>query len=146
MIINKFQTLSGCAELFIALESENKGSFRSEVSAVLCELKTAIPANFKLVWVRFHVSDIANQYAEIESLTHELSAMIAVTGQAPLSGAHIAVEAYAVDMSGTIQCDDGNICKLDFENYSQIFFVDHLDEPCHFLFDVVIVSLKREGD
>ena len=122
MIINKFYTSVGCAELFIALESENKSNFRSEISAVVCELQTAIPANFKLVWVRFHVSDIANQYAEIESATRELSAMIAVTGQAPLSGAHVAVEAYAVDMAGTIQCDDNSICKLDFENYSQLFF------------------------
>ena len=122
MIINKFQTSVGCSELFIALESVNKSSFRNEIAAVICELQTAIPSNFKLIWVRFHVSDIANQYAEIESATRELSAMIAVTGQAPLSGAHVAVEAYAVDMTGTIQCDDNSICKLDFENYSQIFF------------------------
>ena len=122
MIINKFQTSVGCAELFIALESVNQSSFRNEITAVICELQTAIPSNFKLIWARFHVSDIANQYAEIESATRDLSAMIAVTGQAPLSGAHVAVEAYAVDMTGTIQCDDNSICKLDFENYSQIFF------------------------
>ena len=122
MIINKFQTSAGCAELFIALESEAQSDFRREISSVVCELQTAIPANFKLVWIRFHASDIANQYAEIERAAKDLSAMIAVTGQAPLSGAHIAVEAYAVDMTGTIQCDDSNMCKLDFENYSQIFF------------------------
>lgn len=122
MIINKFQTSAGCAELFITLESEAKGDFGREAVSVICELQTAVPANFKLVWVRFHLSDIANQYAEIENATRELSALVAVTGQAPLSGAHIAAEAYAVDMTGTIQCDDNSICKLDFENYSQIFF------------------------
>ncbi len=122
MIINKFYTDAGCAELFISSESERRESFRDEVVTTLCELQTAIPSNFKLVWVRFHVSDIANQCAEIESATRELPAMISVVGQAPLSGAHIAVEAYAIDADCTIECNDNSVCKIDFENYSQLFF------------------------
>ena len=122
MIVNKFFTDSGCAELFIAAESEVRDSFRDELVTTLCELQTAVPANFRLVWIRFHVSDIANQYAEIENATRELQAMVAVTGQAPLSGAHIAIEAYAVETDSTIESPDSSICKIDFENYSQLFF------------------------
>ena len=122
MIINKFFTNAGCAELFIASESETRESFRDEVVTVLCELQTAVPAGFKLVWIRFHVSDIANQYADIENATREIPAMISVVGQAPLSGAHIAIEAYAVDADCTLECDDNAVCKIDFQNYSQLFF------------------------
>ena len=122
MIVNKFFTNAGCAELFIASESEYRESFKDEVVTVLCELHTAIPANFKLVWIRFHVSDIANQYADIESVTREIPAMISVVGQAPLSGAHIAIEAYAIDADCTLECNDNAVCKIDFQNYSQLFF------------------------
>lgn len=122
MITNKFYTPEGCAELFITLESKAASNFKDEVNEVINELQTAIPATFKLIWIRFHVSDIANQFAEIENAGKNLSAMIAVTGQAPLSGAHIAVEAYAVDLTTSIQYDNNNFCKLDFENYTQIFF------------------------
>ena len=122
MIINKFHTSDGCAELFITLESKAVSSFKTEVNAVISELQTAIPENFKLVWVRFHASDIANQFAEIENESKKLSAMIAVTGQAPLSGAHLAVEAYAIEATASVKCDSNNLCRIDFENYTQIFF------------------------
>ncbi|MBE6388193.1 MAG: hypothetical protein E7045_09070 [Lentisphaerae bacterium] len=122
MVINKFQTPGGCSELFIALESTGRETFKDEVTSALCELQTAIPSKFKLIWARFHVSDIANQYADIYSATREISAMISITGQAPLSGAHIAVEAYAIEADCTVECNDNSVCKIDFANYSQMFF------------------------
>ena len=122
MIISKFHPADGCGELFIALESSPRPVFREEVVSTLCELQTSIPAKYKLVWIRFHVSDIANQYAEICNATREIPAMVAVTGQAPLSGAHLAIEAYAIDADCTIECNDSNLCKIDFANYSWLFF------------------------
>ena len=122
MIINKFQTSGGCTELFFAFESERKKEFKEEVSGTIAALLAAVPESAKLVWVRFHVSDIANQYAEIMSGMKDISAVVAITGQAPLSGAHIAVEAYALEGNFELAFDGNNFCQVTFPNYRQLFF------------------------
>lgn len=122
MIINKFQTPGGCTELFFASESERKKDFKAEVAATVSDLLAAVPEKAKLIWVRFHVSDIANQYADIIAGMKDVAAVIAVTGQAPLSGAHIAVEAYALEGDFELEFKGGNFCQVIFPNYKQLFF------------------------
>ena len=122
MIVNKFVTTEGCAELFVASESVPCGSFKAELAAVLCELTAAVPQEFKLVWVRFHVSDIANQYADIQEAVKGIPAMFSVVGQAPLSGAHIAVEAYAVGGKNIGVSVGSGLCTVAFANYRHCYF------------------------
>ena len=122
MIINKFFSPNGCAELFIAAESGLCDSFKAETSALICELLTAVPAEYHLVWVRFHVSDIANQYADIVNAARDIPAMISVVGQAPLSGAHIAVEAYAVSGAAVEFSEEHDFSEVCFDNYNHTFF------------------------
>lgn len=122
MIINKFQAPGGCTELFFAAESERQPDFKTEVSQTVSSLLSALPENAQLVWVRFHVSDIANQYAAIMEVMKSVQVVVAVTGQAPLSGAHIAVEAYALEGDFQIEFEANNFCKVTFANYTQLFF------------------------
>ena len=122
MIINKFQTSGGCTELFFAAESERNKDFKTEVEQVVFSVVSALPENASLVWMRFHVSDIANQYAVIMDVMNGINAVVAVTGQAPLSGAHIAVEAYALEGDCKVEFKSKNFCKVTFANYTQLFF------------------------
>ena len=55
-----FTSNQGVAEIFVALEGTCHNSFRAEMEALLRELDGELDGA-KLVWIKFHVSDVVNQ-------------------------------------------------------------------------------------
>lgn len=110
-------------ERYFALTSTPAGSFSDELEEVLDRL-ASLSADFKIVWARFHLSDIANQY---DALTRRLSAsgfpaVFSAVGQAPANGGKLALEAWAVSSGEVRLSPDGRCAELKLENYRMLFF------------------------
>ena len=77
--------------------------------------------------MRFHISDIANQYALLRALTEKLPSLVSIVGQPPADGSRIAMEAWAPDQSVTWHFDDKHAIAA-LRNYRLLF---HKSRPAH---------------
>lgn len=108
-------------EEFFTIYSKSNLNFGLEASEIINEL-VEFAKNRQLVWVRFHLSDIANQFCELESLLHnKISCACSFVGQAPANGSKIALEAYAVRNHQVVVNSSENVI-LDLNNYKLNFF------------------------
>ena len=112
-----------CNELFFCGESVPSADFCREIRNLIVSTLEELPADFKPVWFRFHVSDIANQEDLLRNVLAEMKIDFAVSiiGQAPLSGAHAALEAYFVKNAVCTVPEPGQ-SMLENEPYRQLFF------------------------
>lgn len=108
-------------EKYFALTSSPAEYFGIELRRVWDELLEK-STGFKLVWVRFHLSDIANQYEELAGFLSGYTAAFSAVGQAPVNGGKIALEAWAVSSGELEVSDDGHCAELCTGGYKFLFF------------------------
>ena len=90
-----FTSNQGVAETFVALEGTPRGCFREETEALLHKLEDELDGA-KLVWIKFHVSDVVNQKTIIDDVMADGCCLYSVIGQAPTNGSRVSLEAYAL--------------------------------------------------
>lgn len=94
-------------ELYLARCATPQASFAAELESLLAELSSYLPTH-RVVWLRFHVSDISNQYAILSQILANASFAAqpfiwSAVGQAPCNRAKIAMEAYLLPQSDRIR-------------------------------------------
>ncbi len=112
-----FVSASGMAETYFAMTSRPGADFRSELEGLL-ERYARQAGDSVCVWLRFHVSDVANQAAILRECVGEF---VPVVGQAPANGARIALEAWHLP-AGTPLSVQESCRKLSLKNYRQLYF------------------------
>lgn len=105
------------AEHWFAMSSVPGADFREEAAALLARYG-ALSAGTVRVWIRFHLSDIANQAADLRRILGEDAPMV---GQPPAGGGRIALE--ACHLSGVPEpVEDGECRELRLKHYRQLWF------------------------
>ena len=79
----------------MALEGTPSGCFREETEALLHKLEDELDGA-KLVWIKFHVSDVVNQKTIIDDVMADGCCLYSVIGQAPTNGSRVSLEDYAL--------------------------------------------------
>ncbi len=115
--LNVFSPPGGVAEFFYAMQSTPGRNFEAELRELLVRYRERSAGTIP-VWIRFHLSDIANQTAIVRQLAGPEPALI---GQPPADGARIALEAYHLP-EGTQVLRDSGRTELRLKNYRQLFF------------------------
>ena len=105
-------------EHWFAMSSVPGGDFREEATALLARY-AALSAGSLRVWIRFHLSDIANQAADLRRILGEDVPMV---GQPPAGGGRIALEAYHISGGGSLLLEDNDYRELRLANYRQLWF------------------------
>ena len=117
-----FTSNQGVAEIFVALEGTCHNSFRAEMEALLRELDGELDGA-KLVWIKFHVSDVVNQKKIIDDVMADGCCLYSVIGQAPVNGSRVSLEAYALS-DGDISyagADEATV-SVALKNYRLMYF------------------------
>ncbi len=116
--MTNFSTFS--EEFFYAAVSQPQGNFRSQAMQLLEQYQKAM-AGTTPVWLRFHLSDISNQAEELSALVASCGGIISMTGQPPVNGAKLALEAY--HLAGNIQSSQtDSLLELRLKNYKFLYF------------------------
>ena len=116
-------------ESFFCGVSSFEKDFYTEVKNLLDAALSGAPSTSVPVWLRFHLSDIANQEDILRRVLNDSSCRfaVAVTGQAPLCGAHAGLEAYFFDRNAVSYPVSGRSC-IENAHYRQYFFnTPHLE-------------------
>jgi enamine deaminase RidA (YjgF/YER057c/UK114 family) len=93
-MVKTFQTPTGAKEIFFAGSSKFNPNFNIELNELLNECLAS--SSTKPVWMRFHLSDIANQAPIIYNLLKD-DYRYTLVGQGPTNLSHIALEAYWIE-------------------------------------------------
>lgn len=113
-----FTGKSGLTERFYAGTARPGKSFREECAELLAACEASLGGVPSVM--RFHVSDISNQVADIAALTAKMQVAVAVVGQAPVGGSRVAVEAYRLEPSPAVALADG-VMSLRLRHYELLF-------------------------
>ena len=117
-----FTSNQGVAEIFVALEGTCHNSFRAEMEALLRELDGELDGA-KLVWIKFHVSDVVNQKKIIDDVMSNGKCLYSVIGQAPVNGSRVSLEAYALsDGDVSYAGADEATVSVALNNYRLMYF------------------------
>jgi enamine deaminase RidA (YjgF/YER057c/UK114 family) len=117
-------------EVFFAFHSTPRGQFAAEAEAMMakyaalqedrgCSIDTE-------VMLRFHLSDIATQAPVLRQFLGERNAFVTMTGQPPVGGAAIAIEAHHIRTSGALtktrtDCNGSHQLDVALSNYQQLY-------------------------
>ena len=117
-----FTSNQGVAETFVALEGTPRGCFREETEALLNKLEGELDGA-KLVWIKFHVSDVVNQKKIIDDVMADGCCLYSVIGQAPTNGSRVSLEAYALSGGGVSYsgADEATV-TVALKNYRLMYF------------------------
>lgn len=109
-------------EAFFCGTVEPRADFYAEVKELILQTLSEVPEGFTPVWFRFHVSDIANQEDILRRVLNDLDCRcaVAVTGQAPLCGAHAGLEAYF--SRNNVSYPEPGMTELGEKSYTHLFF------------------------
>lgn len=105
-------------EHWFAMSSVPADDFREEAADLLARY-AALAAGSTRIWVRFHLSDIANQAADLRRILGEDAPMV---GQPPVGGSRIALEAYHLTGGSLQLAEEGDCRELRLANYRQLWF------------------------
>ncbi|MBO7534768.1 MAG: hypothetical protein J6T46_12330 [Victivallales bacterium] len=114
-----FTCNQGVTETFVALEGTRYNNFRAETEALLHEMDDELDGA-KLVWIKFHVSDVVNQKKEIDDIMSDRRCLYSVIGQAPTNGSRVSLEAYA--LSGGDVSYAESMVTVALKNYRLMYF------------------------
>jgi len=106
------------AEHWFAMSSVPGRTFRDEAAALLARY-AGLAAGTARVWLRFHLSDIANQAAELREI---VGADVPMVGQPPADGGRIALEAYHISGAAPEPAVGDGCRELRLANYRQLWF------------------------
>lgn len=127
-----FISETGGKELFFASESIPAKNFQCEAQALIEEYETFLKENGcsqeSEFLLRFHVSDIANQGSILRELVKGRNSFISITGQAPVSYARIALEAWHILPMKKEVLAPGTV-KISWQNYSAILYQKEMTFP-----------------
>ncbi|MBS1368964.1 MAG: hypothetical protein HPZ91_03310 [Lentisphaeria bacterium] len=112
-----FSAPGALAETFFAMSSVPGRNFREEAEELLARYREASAGTLP-VWIRFHLSDIANQAKELRELFGRDAATV---GQPPAGNARIALEAYHLSPEAEAH-REGTLLELRLKHYRQLFF------------------------
>lgn len=117
-----FTSHLGVTETFVALEGRRQNCFRSELSSLLTELEDELRGT-KLVWIKFHVSDVSNQIQEIDRQMATQGCLYSVIGQAPANGSRVSLEAYALSAGDVSYAGyEEGLTTVSLKNYKLMYF------------------------
>lgn len=130
-----FISENGNKELFFAAESTPAKNFQWEAKALLEEYEIFLKENGcseeSEFLLRFHVSDIANQGHFLRELVKGRRSFISFIGQAPVSRARIALEAWHIQPMKKEVIAPGTV-KIFWQNYSALLFQKEMTFPDSF--------------
>ena len=121
-MVKTFQTPTGAKEIFFAGTSKFNQNFSIELENLLADCFAS--SNTKPVWMRFHLSDIANQAPVIYDLLKD-NYRYTIVGQGPTNLAHIGLEAYWIEENSDNKIEKSisqfsSTCQL--KNYTLSYF------------------------
>ena len=121
-MVKTFQTPTGAKEIFFAGTSVFNLNFKVELEDLLSTCLAS--SKTKPVWMRFHLSDIANQGPIIYDLLKD-NYRYTLVGQGPTNLSHIALEAYWIEENSNSKITKeisqfSSTCHL--QNYTLSYF------------------------
>lgn len=129
---NIFTTSSGLNETFITAYSTPADDFRTEITALL-EHFLELCTGTRPVWVKLHLSDIANQFAIAKEVFSAVQAPLVCIGQPPANGSRAAVESWNLPETAAMTPGTVNLqnYKLNFFNVPSLDAADSFTQMQH---------------
>jgi len=120
---SEFSTSAGITEHFFTVTCSGGDDFAAEAAAVMSAYRETLPqyscSNASCMLLRFHLSDVTNQFPVLEPLLAAETGLISVVGQPP-AGARIALEAW--HWGGAEISRQGEAVAAKLQNYTAYWF------------------------
>ena len=115
-----FVVRSGMGERYFAMSSVPGTCFQAEAEELLARYREKAAGTLP-IWLRFHLSDIANQAGILRQI---VGMELPLVGQPPVNGSRLALEAYHLIPSENIPKLNrtASLCELLLENYRLLWF------------------------
>lgn len=127
MQIASFEGSCGVSECHMTVHSVASGSFEEQLDAVHAAFDEAVvrePGNVRPVFIRYFLSDVANQAGTLKSsLESRRMCAVSVIGQPPLDGSKVAMWAYLVSDASPVLCDNG-LWAAEYLGYRHLWLAD----------------------